>query len=440
MIKYIVFACIFSCSFLYAESGKKELSSETDNFVKEIPMELTSENGMKFWFLHDENSKLVHVRIAFTNCGSAYLQKTKAGTAALYSETVFCGAGKYSKQEFEKQCHDNSIKISCFSGVDNLRFSMTTSELVLQDAVKLLNTMLIAPRFDEKEILRIQGAFNFNEVTMSALLPAKLFKSHAYERGAVGAPEDYVKLTAKDLKEYQRRFIVRKNAKVFVCGEMTEQQAKSLVDKIFSNMPDGKEAPDTLKNVSPQLTAKVDKYYQEGPQSKILFALKGEEYSSKKRCAAMLVSSILGNLSFMRNRILMKLRTEQGLIYSGYVVPLDMKHAHIVYGVLQTDNKKAETAIASLKAIIKDLREKGVTQEELSSAKSNFLGSLLVGLRTSAALSQFYFQNMIVGRGVNFLRELVTEINRLQLSDVNALAKELPNEDNLSIIVIGGNA
>ena len=441
MIKKIFLVIMLSCSFVYAEDAKDEnAANNSENFVREIPKELTSASGMKFWFLKDTSSKLVHVNIAFMNCGAAYLQKSKAGTAALYAEAVFCGAGKYSKQEYEKECHDNSIGISSLADLDNIKFSLTTSEIVLQEAAQLFSAVLNAPKFEEKEVLKIQNSLDVEDVTLQTMLLAKIFRSHVYEKGAIGAPEDYAKLTIADLKDYKKRFIVRKNAKIFVGGAISEQQAIALVDKIFSGMAEGQKAKDTVVDVAPKLSNEITQCYLEGPQSRIIFVSKNVPCLSEKRRAAMILYNLLGSQSFMQNRILANLRTGQGLIYAGGVSPADMMHANVICGTLITDNKKAQTAITSLKAVIKELKEKGITQQELDLMKSHMLGIMLVGLRTSKTLSQFYFQNMLRGFGTDVLRKIIDEINNTKLSDVNAAAKELLDDENLSVIVIGGNA
>lgn len=441
MIKKIFLIIVLSCSCVYAEDAKNvNTVNSSGDFVREIPKELTSTSGMKFWFLQDTSSKLVHVNIAFMNCGAAYLQKSKAGTASLYAQSVFCGAGKYSKQEFEKQCHDNSIGISCLADLDSIKFSLTTSEIVLREAIELLNAILVSPIFEEKEVLKIQNSLDVDDVVMQTLLLAEIFKSHVYERGAIGTPEDYAKLTVADLKNYKKRFIVKKNAKIFICGAVSEQQAIVLVDKVFSKMSEGQKAKDTVADVVPKLSEKVTQCYLEGPQSRIVFALKNKPCSSEKRRAAMILYNLLGSMSLMQNRILTDLRTNQGLIYAGGVTPADMNHANIVVGELLTDNKKTQKTIASLKTVIKELKEKGITQQELDLVKNHMLGMTLVRLRTSKALSQFYFQNMLRGFGKDVLRKIIEEINNTKLSDVNAVAKELLDDKNLSVIVIGGNA
>ncbi len=439
MIKKFFLIIMLSFSCVCATSIKDEVVNSQE-FIREIPKELTSANGVKFWFLKDTSSKLVHINIAFMNCGAAYLQKSKAGTASLYAQSIFCGAGKYSKQEFEKQCHDNSISISCLADVDNIKFSLTTSEIVLKEAVELLNAVLVSPTFEEKEVLKVQNSLDVDNVVLQTLLLAEIFKSHAYERGALGTPEDYVKLTVADLKDYKKRFIVKKNAKIFVCGSIDEQRAIALVDKVFSKMNEGQKAKDTVADVAPKLSAKITQCYLEGPQSRIEFAFKNESCLSDKRRAAMILCNLLGSMSFLQNRIMTNLRTKQGLIYAGGVYPLDMNHANIIVGELLTDNNKVQKAIKALKTVVKELREKGVTQKELDLVKSHMLGIMLVKLRTSRALGQFYFQNMLRGFGVDVLRKVVNEINNVTLSDVNAMVKELLDDKNLSIIVIGGNA
>ena len=105
---------------------------------------------------------------------------------------------------------------------------------------------------------------------------------------------------------------------------------------------------------------------------------------------------------------------------------------------MQTSNKNVGTAISEIKLILKQLKENGISQEELDSAKSNIKGSFLVGLRTAEDLCRFYMTKKLQGYSLNALEEFLQGINSVKSEQVNSIAKELLDENNLPIVVFGG--
>jgi zinc protease len=91
-----------------------------------------------------------------------------------------------------------------------------------------------------------------------------------------------------------------------------------------------------------------------------------------------------------------------------------------------------------LKAIVKDLRENGINESELLFAKSNMKGKMLVSLRTSEDICHFYFHKKLQGFGTTVLAETIEKIDATTLEEVNSLAKEILDENNMSFVVIGG--
>jgi zinc protease len=409
--------------------------------------ELVSRSGVKFLFIKDSSSSLVHMKIVFKNSGAAYQEENKEGIPSFYSMTVFCGAGEYSSAQFSDACSDLATRISCDADADNLYFSFTVPTMVLKEAAALFNTVIKSPNFEEDKVKLIQNsivshiqnyAANPKEIAFSSIIPSIIFKSHKYENGEFGCSEDLMKLSEKDLKNYKSKFLVIGNAEACVCGNLTEAEAIALVDQIFSGVEIGKPAADNIEDVTPKLSSEIKKYYSKGPQSSVFFALKTERPLSSKRCAALLLNGILGESHAFKARILSKLRTENGLIYNGGVSTVDLKHTSYIFGVLKTDNLKVQNAIDLLKIIIKDLRENGITESELQFIKNNIKGSIAVSLRTSSALCNFYFNRKLLGLGGVTLAETIEKIDNVSLAEVNALAAEILDENNMSIVVIGG--
>jgi predicted Zn-dependent peptidase len=409
--------------------------------------ELVSSAGINFLFIKDSSSNLVHMKIAFRNAGSAHQEKSKVGLPLFYSTTVFCGTGAYSKDKFAEACQDLSANILCKSDMDNFYFSLTAPTTVLKQSATLFNIAIKSPNFEEDKVKIIQNsvmcfiqnhAANPEQIASSSILPSIIFKLHDYESGEFGYPEDFMKLSIKDLKNYKAIFLVTSNAEVCVYGNISEAEAIALVDQVFSGIEKRTKSEDKIKDVTLQQKSETKKYYADGPQSSVFFVLKTERPLSAKRYAALLLYRILGEGGAFKARILSRLRTEKGLIYSGGVSTIDLNHASYIFGSLKTDNSKVQSTIELLKVILKELREKGINESELQFAKNNIKGSMLVKLRTSDAICSFYFNRKLQGLGTMMLSDTIEKIDKVSLKEVNAIANEILDENNMLFLVIGG--
>ena len=459
VIRKIIFGCSFLlvfgflnnvlCDDLQKSSDKKVEKSEENRKIKTQVKELKSKRGIRFFYMKDSSTPLIHIKIAFKNSGSAYQEKSGVGVPAFYSRAVFQGCGKYSSVELEKEISDIASAISCNCNVDRLEFSLTTPTIVSEKAITLLNTILRDPKFEEDRVKNIQDSIvgflqnqAVNPIWMAGhkLIPSVIFQSHKYENGEFGNVEDFVKLTIEDLKRYKEKFIVTNNAEACVFGDLSESKAIQLVDKIFEKIKNGETAEDLIPDIEPKLNSVQKKYYAQGPQSTIAFALKCAKPKDVDVYAATIVSTMLGNPPLFKTRIMGILRGKLGYIYSGRVIVVHQNHASYMLGILETDNKKVDKAIAALKNIIKELREKGITEDELKFAKGYINDSTLVQLRSSGKLCNFYFAEMMRGRGVNALNERLDGINNVTLDEVKKFCRENLDENNIPFVIIGGNA
>jgi zinc protease len=409
--------------------------------------DLKSNLGIRFLFMRDASAPLVHVYISFKYSGAAYQEKAKSGVPSFYEVAVSCGSGKYSWIQFIQELKNRMISMSCRGSVDNFSFAMTTPKIVLEEAAALFNAYLNEPTFEKDEVKRIQRhlatslqnyAENPDIAASRMFLPALIFKSHPYESGNYGTAEDLMMLSIDDLEKYKSDFLTTANAEACICGDLSEEEAKILLDKIFRNVPKGAPAKNTVPDTDPIIESVMKEYYDQAPQSTIIFALKTVRNRSPDCYVAMVLSSILGG-GIMKSRIIAQLRTKEGLIYSGYARIVCMNHADFIIGALKTDNSNVKKAIGSLKMVVADLRENGITESDLAFAKSNINGSLLVSLRTSRDLCRFYFARMQLGDGADALKNMLKGINAVTVEDVNALAKKTLDENNITFVIIGGN-
>jgi zinc protease len=407
--------------------------------------ELVSSYGIKFWYHRDDSAPLINISLAFKNCGAAHMESEKKAIPTLYEDTVLCGSGKYSKEEFREKLQNISVGLRCSADFDNVVFFYKYPKIVSNEAIDLFLLALTSPKFEKKEVEENKsyisywlGTYQANPISWykNVIAPKILFENHPYGYG-FGNSEDALKLNRSDLESFHKKYIIRSNAELCIFGDVSEAEAIKLADKILASIPQGKKSPDNISDVQVKLQNFSRNLYYEGPQSYVLFSLPNILKSSEQKFAAYVLYRILGGSHF-KSKIMKQLRSELGLIYGGGLREISLKHACFSVGILQTSNKNTNKAIAEIKKILNQLRETGISQEELDFAKSNIKGSFLVGLRIAEDLCYFYMNKKLQGYSLNVLEEFLQGINSVKLEQVNSIAKQLLDKNNLPIVVIGG--
>ncbi len=219
-------------------------------------------------------------------------------------------------------------------------------------------------------------------------------------------------------------------------GNLTDKKAIETIEKLFSGLKKGQTAKDNVSNAKIMFTNKRDFHHMEGPQSIIVFALPSLSIESNNYFASKILYHILGGNSF-KSRIISKLREKLGLIYYGSVHQIFNKHANWGLGTICTSNENVESAIHAVKEIIKELKTKGITENELKFAKQNIKGKFLTSYRTAYQMCAFYFNQKLLGQKSDALERLLKGLDNTKLEQVNQVAKDLLNEDNIPFVIIG---
>lgn len=459
MIKRIFLSLtLFSTFALWAAGGQQKAKESLDKNSQELNnqklevyqklcqvKELKSRQGVRIFYMCDKSTKIVNVRVGFLNSGSAYQKPFKAGVPLFFARAVFAGTLSYKKLIFEEGMNRISAKISAISNFDNIYFSLTVPKMVLDEALGLFSSLICEPSFDEKEV-KIMHTNLYSEMQnyvsnrlpfiINYAAPSIVYKGHSYEAGIFGKIEDFAKLSIDDLRRFKNKYISPNNAVAAVFGDVSEAKAIEIIDGIFSKIPKNNKIIEEVCDASLKLENYTQHYFDPGPQTTAALVLRYENKNSKDRAAAVLAYRIIGG-QMNKSRIFDELRNKQGLVYWGYIFAKNYLHSELAYACFETSTKKAPKAISALKDLIRDVRKNGISASELSLAKKNFKGKLLVALRGSSELCDYYFSNMLFNFSPDVLRQEIEDIDSVTLDDVNRVISKLLDEEKMLFIVIG---
>jgi zinc protease len=104
---------------------------------------------------------------------------------------------------------------------------------------------------------------------------------------------------------------------------------------------------------------------------------------------------------------------------------------------MQTAPTDANKAIASTIALLKQLREQGVTEAEVNTAKRTITNSYPVDLANPSNVSSMILDNSVYGLSASEIRDFPQRIQAVTMADVQQAIQDLIKPENLVIVTAG---
>ncbi|MEL6736302.1 MAG: pitrilysin family protein [Pseudomonadota bacterium] len=404
---------------------------------------VTSSKGVKALLVEDYAVPLVSFSFSFKG-GSTQDAEGKEGTANLLSSMLDEGAGDLDSKAFQEALDDNGMEYRFSSGVDSFSGSLRTVVDVSDRSFELMAAMINQPRFDAEPIERIKVALG-NRIESAKSNPNALvtklwretiFKDHPYERPPTGTKETLAAITAEDLEDYRKRIFARDNLVIGVVGAISADQLKTVLDKIFGDLPEESQRVDVPELVFTAADANRTVHMDFAtPQTNIRLALPGLKRDDPDFFAAYLVNYVLGGGSFS-SRFFKEVREKRGLAYGVYSYMATFDSAGLVGGGSATQADRAQTTIDVLREEIARMGRDGPTQAEFDQAKAYIVGSYPISnLDTSGKIASVLVAIQTADLGIDYIDKRAEYLNAVTLEDAKRVAKELFSTPPLVVTV-----
>jgi zinc protease len=402
--------------------------------------EIVSPGGIKAWLVRDNTVPMLALDYAFAGGANAD-PADKTGVAHMVGALLDEGAGDLDARAFQEQIEEKAIQLGFTAGRDHFRGSLRSLSANLDDAVKLLNLALTAPRFDPEPLERIRdqsqaqlvrGTTNPNQIA-SRRWWSEAFPNHPYGRPSDGTPESLAAITAADLHAYVRNVFARDKLTVGIVGDIDAAAAGKLIDRIFGGLPAKATlapVPDiAMHGLGERIVINLDV-----PQTVINFGGPGLPRSDPDFFAAYVVNHIYG-AGAMTSRLYQEVREKRGLAYGIRTSLIWMDRANIMSGGTATRSDKAGETLALMEEETRRMAMDGPTQEELDKAKAYLKGSYALGFDTSAKIAGQLVQIQLDKLGIDYPERRGAMIDAVTLSEAKRVAKRLLDAKMLTLVV-----
>lgn len=403
---------------------------------------VVSPGGIEAWFVRDTSIPLVAIEFSFRG-GAALDPKGKAGLANLTSALLDEGAGDLDSQGFQRLLQNLSISLDFRASHNNFRGSLKTLNRNRDEAVRLLRLALTKARFGAEAVERMRTEI-VSDIKRRSARPGYIarrtwrravFRDHPYGASVSGTATSVQAVTVADMRTFMRRNIAKDRLIVGVSGDIGKSDLAALLDRVFGALP-AKGSPETVPATTPRSLGDTFVVHRAVPQSVAVFGLPGIARDDPEFYAAFVMNHVLGGGSF-NSWLFDEVREKRGLAYSVYSYLDARPGAPLWMGSVATANASMAQSVKIIRAQIRRMREKGVSEKELRNAKLYINGSFPLSFTSTDRIASILITLQFYNLGIDYLDRRATLINAVTRRDIARVAKRLLDPDKLIVTVVG---
>jgi len=370
-----------------------------------------------------------------------------SGLASITAEALRRGTAKRTAEQFSEQL--DALGATWFSGVDNQSTSIA-SEFLAKDfdaGLDLIFDAVTHPSFPEAEIKkllsqRIDAAKSVKDNPGQAV--GEYYRSFFYGPShPYGRPADelsYARIKRNDVVEYHKRMFTGGNMILIVAGDIKAPEIVKKLTDTFGTISEGKEYT-WLKVEKPAASkprvAIIDK--PDSTETRFIIGQPGIERTNPDRIPLWIVNTLFGGrfTSILND----ELRVNTGLTYGAFS---RFDQSHLPGSLYISTFTKTETTAKAIDValdLLKRLQEKGITAEQLASAKNYLKGTYpSQRLETSDQLASVLTEIELFDLNRGEVDDLFSRIDAVTLEKANQVARRYYNTEKLTFVLLGNAA
>jgi zinc protease len=406
-------------------------------------VEFTLKNGMQVAVIPDHRAPVV-THMVWYRVGAADETSGQSGIAHFLEHLMFKGTTAHPGDEFrnrvaaiggDENAFTSADYTACFQRVakENL------GEMMAFEADRMINLTLTDEAVaTERDVVlnerRDRVEKNPDAMLNEALLRV-LYLNHPYGRPIIGWNHEIRALDRQTALDFYNRYYTPNNAVLVVAGDVTPEEVRRLAEETYGKIQPRPEAVRVPRPIEPpgvgaRTVTVTDEKVRE-PQLQRAYIVPSAATAEPGEAEALsLLAEILGGGA--TSRFYDKLvRGEGAATYAGASYQSggldDMRL--VVYGLPKPGTKLTDLE-AGMDAVIADLQEDGVTDEELARAKRSAIAQAIYSLDSQSMLANIVGQALTVGRSLEDVQSWPTRIQAVTAEQVQAVAQKYLQPEN----------
>ncbi len=403
--------------------------------------EVISPGGIKAWLVQEPSIPFMALELRFRG-GASLDASDKRGSIYLMTGLLEEGTGDLDSRGFAKAVEGLAASFGYDTGDDSVRISGRFLTENRNEAVDLLRRSLLEPSFNQPDIDRVreqvlsglrsdaQDPNNIARKTWDAIA----YGDHPYGSGYKGTTESIEALTREDLFAAHAAVFAKDRLYVGAVGDITPEELGPLLDTLLGDLPDTGAPMPPAAELSIEGGLQITEF--ETPQSVAIFGHSGIAQNDPDFFAARILNQVLGAGGF-ESRLTTEVREKRGLTYGVYSYLASQDLAATMQGQVASANDRIGQAIEVIKDEWAKAAQDGITQKELDAAKTFVTGAYPLNFSGNGQIARIMVGMQMLGLPIDYIATRNEKVEAVTLDDVNRVAAELLQPENLMFVVVG---
>ncbi len=407
--------------------------------------ETSLSSGMEMYGITNNEVPLVQFRLEIQGGQLMEVQPEGIGVSNLLAQMLERGTVNKTTAELEKAIDQLGANINISAGSQSITVSGTTLSKNYSKTLRLVEEMLLEPRWDATEFDLIKQSVqsqlqrqlaNPNSIASNEYAKLIYGKDHVFANNILGTPETVSAITMDDLQAYYEANFSPSVARIFLVGAIGKDDAIAGFDGLNENWV-VKDV--TIPEVSiPSAPDRSTVYFYDVPdakQSVLRFGYPALAVTDSDYDRANLMNYRFGGGGFA-SQLTQQLREGKGYTYgirsrfsgSTYAGPFTISS-----GV--RSNVTLESAL-----LVKEIMEnyaQGFNEEDLEVTKSFYMKSSARAFETGGAKLNMLYNIGAYGMPYDYAKQRETTVQEITVDDIKTLSGKYLNPNRMIYLVVG---
>ena len=316
----------------------------------------------------------------------------------------------------------------------------------LDEGLDLLSDAILNPTFSQAEVdkliaLRVDAVKSLKDNPQAAI-PSYYEAFFFGPKHPFGHPADersLARIRRGDIVEFHKHLYCGRNLVVIVAGDFDAASAKAKIGGVFSQVDPGKAVEWSAPSSSTPKTRLLLVDKPDATQTYFYIGQPGIDRHNPDRVKLLILNTLFGGrFTSMLND---ELRVNSGLTYGAFSAVQEYRVPGSIYISTYTKTETTGKAMDVALEILKRLSDKGISAEQLASAKAYIKGTFPPErLETADELAATLADLELYGLGRDEVDSFFARIDAVTLDDANQTARKYFRSDRLTFVTVGNAA
>jgi len=363
------------------------------------------------------------------------------GISHFVEHMLFKGTRSRTAQHIAREMDSIGGNLDAFTGKETICFNVKSLAEHVPIALDVLADLVLNPIFAPTDIERERGVIleeikideDNPDVLVHELFTQAFWKDHPLGWPILGTTETVTGLDQRSLMDYHIDRFHGGNMVFSAAGNLDHDHFAETIARKFATLPSGA----TLHELpAPEAGARIVQRNKKSlEQVQICLGVPAPPITDENRYATLILNTVLGG--GMSSRLFQTIREERGMAYSIYSDLSPYRDTGTLCVYAGTSAGKALEVVDLILAEFRKLKQEPLSVEELTRAKDQVKGNILMGLESSnarmanLARQEMYFHEFIT------VDEIIARICEVTAEQVQEMARRLFDAERIAVTLLG---